>query len=288
MLERVDRLQLAVRDRGAAARTFRDVLGAEVSGEAPSAYLGAHRTVVAVGESEVELCEPAGPGIAREHLDRWGEGVMTAGLSTRDLPGLARHLEAQGVRVAADGGQLYLAPDATAGMRVVLSASRPRPPGAPARRLYEVTNTLVSDWKPVAERYARLFGLDPARFSPIASAHFGYVGTLTLFDPPARLDRIELSQVVDPRSAMARWVARRGDSLYMAYLETDDVPGLVARLRARGDRWTPRGAEPAAEADGLWIHPSALHGLLLGVSRTTLAWEWSGRPELVTPAPVRP
>ena len=38
------------------------------------------------------------------------------------------------------------------------------------------------------------------------------------------------------------------------------------------------------ERDGLWIHPGALHGLLLGVSRTTLAWEWSGRPELVRSA----
>lgn len=78
-----------------------------------------------------------------------------------------------------------------------------------------------------------------------------------------------------PDTAMGRWAARRGDSLYMCYAETEDVGAIVRRLTRRGARFTPRGG------DGLWIHPSALGGLLLGISRTTVAWEWSGRPERV-------
>ena len=281
MLERVDRIQLAVRDRGAAAKTFAELLGARPARETESAYLGARRTVLELGESEVELCEPAGTGIAREHLERWGEGLMSAGFAAEDLTDLHARLAEEGVELSEDGAQTYLEPSQTAGMRVVLTPARPVPRAG--SRLYEVTNTLVSDWRAAASLYARLFGLDPARFSPIRSERFGYAGTLTLFDPPARLDRIELSQVVNPASAMGRWVAKRGDSLYMSYLETDDVPGLVARLEARGARWAPRGLDGTRERDGLWIHPGALHGLLLGVSRTTLAWEWSGRPALVTP-----
>ncbi len=281
MLERVDRVQLAVRDRRAATRTFAELLGGVPTREADSAYLNARRSIIRLGESEVELCEPSGPGPLREYLERWGEGLMTAGFAVRDTRALRARLAAEGVDVAEDSGQAYLEPPATAGMRVVLTPSWPAPRAG--ARLYEVTNTLVSDWKVAADRYSRLFGLDPSRFSPIRSERFGYVGTLTLFDPPARLDRIELSQVVSPASAMGRWVARRGDSLYMCYLETDDVPGIVRRLEARGARWTPRGGDPKTERDGLWIHPSALHGLLLGVSRPTLAWEWSGRPTLVAP-----
>ena len=282
MLERVDRVQLVVRDRAAAAAAFAALLGARPVREAGAAYLGARRTVLALGESEVELCEPTGPGPAREHLDRWGEGLLAAGFAVGDLTDLHARLAEEGAEFAEDDGQTYLEPAVTAGMRCVLSAGRaPAPAGA---RLYEVTNTLVSDWRAAADLYTRLFGLDPSRFSPIRSERFGYVGTLTLLDPPRRLDRIELSQVVDPASAMGRWVARRGDSLYMCYLESDDVPGIAARLGARGARFTPRGADPAGERDGLWIHPSALHGLLLGVSRPTLAWEWSGRPDLVRPA----
>ncbi len=281
MLERVDRVQLAVRDRHAAAKTFTDLLGARPARDADSAYLGARRTVLALGESELELCEPAGAGPVREHLERWGEGLVTAGCAVQDMTDLHARLAEEGAEFSEDGGQTYLEPSQTAGMRVVFTPARPI--ARAGARLYEVTNTLASDWAAAAELYTRLFDLDPARYSRITSERFGYVGTLTLFDPPARLDRIEISQVVNPASAMGRWVARRGDSLYMSYLETDDVPGLARRLEARGARWTPRGADPRTERDGLWIHPSALHGLLLGVSRTTLAWEWSGRPELVRP-----
>ncbi len=281
MLERVDRVQLAVRDRHAAAKAFADLLGARPAREAESAYLGARRTVLALGESEVELCEPAGAGPVREHLERWGEGLLTAGFAVRDMTDLHARLAEEGAECAEDGDQTYLEPSQTAGMRVVLTPGRPV--ARAGARLYEVTNTLVSHWTAAAGLYTRLFALDPARFSPVRSERFGYVGTLTLFDPPERLDRIELSQVVNPASAMGRWVAKRGDSLYMCYLETDDVPGLVRRLEARGARWTPRGTDPKTERDGLWVHPSGLHGLLLGVSRTTLAWEWSGRPALVAP-----
>jgi len=284
MLERVDRVQLAVTDRQAAARTFGYVLGAEPVREAPSAYLGAIRLVLAVGSSEVELCEPSGPGRAAEHLSAWGQGLMTAGFSTRDMPALRANLERHGCRFAAEGEQVYLEPSQTLGMRVILSPDVARRPVGLVRHLYEVTNTLVSDWRAAAERYTRIFGLDPGRFSPIKSEEFGYVGTLTLFDPADRLDRIEISQVTNPRSAMGRWVARHGDSLYMCYCETDDVRPLIERLTARSARFAPRGGDAEAERDGLWIHPTALCGLLLGVSRTTVGWEWSGQPARVARA----
>lgn len=288
MLDRVDRIQLAVRDSGMAAKTFGDLLGARPVREVDSAYLAGRGLVLGLGESEVELWEPAGAGRVAEHLERWGEGLMTAGLSTRDVGALSVRLDGLGVNYTGDGGRLYLEPADTVGMPVVVSATMPRPRFGPVRHLYEVTNTIASDWRAAAARFTALFGLDPARFSPIRSTSFGYVGTLTLFDPPGRLDRIEISQVVAPACAMGRWVARRGDSLYMCYVEVDAVAPIIERLERRGARWTPRGADPRAERDGLWVHPSALHGLLLGISRSTLAWEWSGRPELVAPAPASP
>ena len=84
MLERVDRVQLVVRDRQAAARTFGEVLGARPVREAKSVDLAATRLVLALGSSEVELCEPSGPGPAAEQRGAEGEGLMTAGFSTRD------------------------------------------------------------------------------------------------------------------------------------------------------------------------------------------------------------
>ncbi len=95
-----------------------------------------------------------------------------------------------------------------------------------------------------------------------------------------RVDRIQMAVAeAAPRSPMGRWAAKRGDSLYMCYAETDDVGAITRRLVRHHTRFTPRGGVPGAERDGLWIHPTALSGLLLGISRTTVAWEWSGRPE---------
>jgi hypothetical protein len=285
MLERVDRMQLAVRDRARAARTFVERLGAETLREADSAWLNARRTILAVGESELELCEPTGAGIVRSHLERWGEGLLCAGYSTPDPDALAAHLESLGEAFVRDGDQLYVPGTTTAGFPMVVSRSATRARVGPVSFFYEATNTLASDWREVAARYARLFGLDAAKFSPIASSQFGYEGTLTLFDPPARLDRIELSQTfADRPSAMRRFVERRGgDSLYMCYVETHDFDGLKRRLLDSGATLTPRGPDVASERDGVWVHPKDLHGMLLGISRTTLAWEWSGRPELVRP-----
>ncbi|HVR30105.1 MAG TPA: VOC family protein [Thermoanaerobaculia bacterium] len=283
MIERIDRVQIVVADRQAAAGVYRRLLGAEVARESASSYLAAKRTVLALGESEIELCQPDGTGRAAAALAERGEGLLSAGVSTRDPARLVAVLRGLGLEPAREGDQVYVEGSPGFGARIVVSPFEQRPRVGPVSFLYEVTITLVGDWRAAAAWYTALFGLDPRRFSPIESDRFGYRGTLTLFDPPARLDRIELSQVVDPKSAMGRWVVRRGDSLYMAYVETHDPASLIERLDGAGARWTPRGQSRETEREGLWIHPSALHGLLLGVSRTTLAWEWSGRPELVQP-----
>jgi hypothetical protein len=205
------------------------------------------------------------------------------------MAALQTHLKKEGVKITPVGDQLFLDPAETFGIQLVVSPfiNRPRVAG-PINYLYEFTHALRSDWQQVAAYYTRIFGLDPSRFSPIKSSRFGYQGTLTLFDPPARLDRVELSQAVDPAFAMGRFTAKRGDSLYMCYVDANDVPGLVDRLEHHSARWTPRGPDGKAEKDGLWVHPSALNGLLLGVSRETVGWEWSGRPDLVKPFGAQP
>jgi hypothetical protein len=92
MLERVDRIQLAVADAAEAARAFQDILGAEPAREETSDYLTARRTVLTLGTSEVKLCAPLGAGVARAHLGRWGPGLLTAGFSVVSVAALRAHL----------------------------------------------------------------------------------------------------------------------------------------------------------------------------------------------------
>ena len=277
MLNRVDRMQLAVRDRAVAEATFIDVLGAQKVREDESRLLQARRSVVQAGISEFELLEPSGDGPVQAHLERWGEGIFAAGFSTSDLSALCEGLSARNVAWREENGQVTVEAEATPGLRMVISEEVERAPVGLISWLYEATN-IVDDHGAAAQFYADAFGLEASRFSPIASKQYGYTGQLLLFDPPARLDRIELSQITDAGGAMGRYAAKHGQSAYMCYVETANVAGIIERLRARNARWAGRSDDPNPE--GIFIHPSSLHGMLMGVSRTNLAWQWSGRPEL--------
>ncbi len=281
MLTHVDRVQLAVRDRAAAEGTFHELLGGQKVREDESALLQARRSVMQAGCSEFELLQPLGDGPVGAHLERWGEGIFAGGFATGDLSALCDRLSGRDVAWREEGGQVYIEPDQTPGMRMVLTERVERTPVGLINWLYEVTN-VIDDHQAAARFYAETFDLDPARFSPIESERFGYTGQLLLFDPPTRLDRIELSQITDPSRAMGRFAAKRGQSIYMCYVETDDVAAVIDRLKRRDARWAGRSDDPNPE--GLFIHPSSLHGVLLGVSRTNLAWTWSGRPELARAA----
>ncbi len=279
MLEHVDRMQLAVRDRAAAAATFIDVFGAERVREDDVRALGARRTVVQAGRSEFELLEPIAPGPVEDFVSQWGEGLFAAGFSTKDVDALAVRLAAHGVRYAGEGGQLLITPDQTPGLRMVISAEAEQPPAGLIRYLYEATN-LVNDHVAAAKFYAETFGLDASKFVPITSKQYGYNGQLTMFNPPERLDRIELSQITDWEQPMGRFMRRRGgETLYMCYVEADEIAPIVERLDRRAMRYAGRDPGDPNPA-GIFIHPSTLHGTLMGCSRTNLAWTWSGRPDL--------
>jgi hypothetical protein len=109
----------------------------------------------------------------------------------------------------------------TFGINAVLSTHHERNPVGMIKWIYEVTN-VVGDWRAASDRYAKIF--------------FGYTGTLTLFNPPERLDRIEISQITDYEKAMGRFHRKRGDSLYM----------LSSALAVKsGDPTRPRTARAA-------------------------------------------
>ena len=279
MLEHVDRVQIAVKDRVAAAQTFIDVFDAQLVRDDEVRALGAKRRVVHAGTSEFELLEPNGDGPVQAYLQDWGEGLFAAGFSTNDVAALASRLQSKSVQFTDEGGQLFIAPDQTPGLRMVISQEVARPMIGLMRYLYEATN-LIKDHGGAANFYADRFGLDASRFVPIKSKQYGYDGQLTMFNPPERLDRIELSHITDDTRPMGRFMTRRGgETLYMCYIEAAEIAPIVQRLDKHGMRYAGRDPQ-SPNPEGIFLHPSTLHGVLMGCSRTNLAWVWSGRPEL--------
>ena len=135
------------------------------------------------------------------------------------------------------------------------------------KNLYEATHLTADAPQAIAE-IARVFALDASAFVPIHSDTFGYDGSLTLFDAN-ELDRVETIDPFDKTKTMGRFFKRFGPSLYMCYGETDRLGEIRTRLKDLApDAWT--GSDE--DDDGLFIHPKALGGVMLGVSRTSHAW----------------
>lgn len=280
MLTRVDRVQVVVADAEATAAAHRRLLGAEVARQDRLQALAARRTVLALGDGEIELLAPDGAGPVADFLAQTRGGLFAAGFASADLARLRRHLQERGVAVVEEGGQLFVAPQSLGvpGLRCVLSPAAERRRVGLVRGLYEVT-LLADDFAALVPEVARVFALEAAHFAPIRSEEFGYEGVLTLFHPD-RLDRVEVITPTDGAKTMGRFFARRGPSLYMCYAEAEDLRPIRDRAleHAPGD-WTGPGGEAAP--DNLFLHPKALGGMMLGVSRDSVAWRWSGRPERV-------
>ena len=58
-----------------------------------------------------------------------------------------------------------------------------------------------------------------------------------------------------------------------------ELRAIVERARKRDMKFVGHDRD-GGFTEGLFFHPSTLHGVLMGVSRTNVAWTWSGRPEL--------
>jgi hypothetical protein len=70
----------------------------------------------------------------------------------------------------------------------------------------------------------------------------------------------------------------------MGFAEASDLMDIEGRIAPGGvtiDRPDGRGADQSP--DQIWIHPPSLGGVMLGVSRPSMAWMWSGHPERVAP-----
>jgi len=280
MLTRIDRVQITAHDAAAVANRWVELLDARVERHDSIAALEADRIVISVGDAEVEILQPTRPGPVARHLAAGG-GAFAAGVATHNIHRLRRRLAEAGIVPTQIGQQFFI--DAgrlrIPGLNVVISVDVARPRTGLMMNLYEVTH-LTEDPAGTAVTIARLFGLDPNHFVPIRSDNFGYDGTLTLFDPNG-LHRIETINPFDRTKTMGRYFDRFGPTMYMCYGETDRLPELRERLKTLAPRdWTGSDADP----NGLFVHPRALGGIMLGVSRASYAWTWSGHPDRVLPA----
>lgn len=282
MLTEIDRVLLATSDAAAAAAKWRAVLGAEEVSRDTLPGLAAQRITLRVGTSDIELLEPDGTGPVAAALSRRGRAhLFAAGASSPDPAKVAEIARANGAaHQFADARHYLTLTIEDAPIAFVISPPTDRPPAGRLDFLYEAT-VLAADQAGAVSAIERAFGLDPSSFTTITSEAFGYTGVLTLFEK-GRLHRFEVITPTDMTKTMGRYHAREGTGFYMAFAESKTMPAIEAAAGGQGitlDR--PATRDSALTADQLWLHPPTLGGMMLGVSRPTMAWNWSGHPERV-------
>src|SRR5262249_57807142 len=105
-------------------------------------------------------------------------------------------------------------------------------------------SVVVHDLDAAAARFTNLFGLSVHRRD--ASERFGFKNAIL----PTGIGHIELLQPTDPDKAVGRFLAKRGEGVYLVGFECADVAGAGAALRAAGARHAtppprpPPGAPP--------------------------------------------
>lgn len=285
MLTEVDRLLVATPDAAGAGDSWRRLLGAEDVFREVSPELSATRHVFRIGRSEIEFLEPDGTGPIADALVRRGRAhVWAAGASSPDPLVVATTARSTGAQTARVGDrQLVTLTIEEAPIRFVISPEAERAPVGRLDFLYEAT-VLAADQTRAVNQIRDAFALDDSIFTRITSEAFGYTGVLTLFRPD-QLHRFEVITPIDAGKTMARYHAREGVCFYMGFAEAPDLLEIERRIDPLGITVDRPDGRPAEETpDQVWIHPPTLGGVMLGVSRPTMAWMWSGHPERVLPA----
>ncbi len=280
MLDRVDRILVAAHDAESASQRWCELTDAVIDRRVDEPALGSRKTVLRIGDCELEVHEPVADGIVDGHL-KTSSGPLAVGFSSLDLDGLLEHLASLNIDGATlTEGRRFFSADALGipGLRVVLSAPEHHDRVGLLENLYECTH-LTADAAASTAAIARVFKLDADQFVAIDSDSYGYEGTLTLFDSK-RLHRIETIHPYDRSKTMGRYFERFGPSLYMCYAETSAIAPIRERMQALAPNdWTGS----ADDDNGMFIHHKATGTTMLGISRTTYAWSWSGYPERIAP-----
>jgi methylmalonyl-CoA epimerase len=80
---------------------------------------------------------------------------------------------------------------------------------------------------------------------------------------PAGESLIELIRPLNETSGVARYLASRGEGLHHICLEVDSIERTLEELAAHSVRLINEQPIRAAEGYGLFVHPKAVHGVLI-------------------------
>ena len=109
-----------------------------------------------------------------------------------------------------------------------------------------------------AQEFYRRLGMSPSAEEVVEGEQVRVVMV------PAGESRIELLEPTSEASAVARFLAKRGEGLHHVCLRVPDLPAVVAKLKQDGVRLVSEEIKVGAGGHGyVFVHPSSAGGVLL-------------------------
>ena len=112
-------------------------------------------------------------------------------------------------------------------------------------------SVVVRDLEVAIERYTRLFGL--AVHHRGTSEEFGFKNAIL----PLGAGHIELMEPTDPNKPVGKFLAKKGEGVYLVGFESEDITEGVKHLKSKGARVDDRRPDIA------WVHPGETNGLFV-------------------------
>ena len=257
MLERTDRLALAVPAVDPAIETYAQIFDCEVVDDRHDDDAGARRVTLQWGQDQLELFEPAGPGPVYDFLKSERSGLFAGGFSLADPAALAERLIEKGLKVHQQQEDRYIVfPADFHGIGIILSKRIERERVGLNDKIWQITYAMP-DLESELATCTDLFDLGSMFTNKYESEQYG---AITWFEgrDGGLLDSLEYLEPKDADKAVARFVKRNVSGIYMASIETDRIPEIKTRVEAAGPGWS-------GTSFGGFIHPRRLHGLLVGL-----------------------
>jgi len=273
MLKKIHHVGIVVRSLDEAYKFYRDTLGLHVHAEATVQDQGVRAALLTIGISEIELLEPINNnGGVGKFLERRGEGLHHICFESDDVDAELAATKAKGIdlidqtpRPGLAGRICFLHPRANHGVLVEyaqpgggVEASAPTGPQAAHDPIAEKIDHIaiaVKDVDAAVRTFTKNFGFPIERAGEVPALKIKRA-FLTIGDA-----WLELFQPTSDENPAAKFIAERGEGMYILSLEVEDVDATAQHLQKHGIALKVQSV-PGGPRLG-FVSPKSTHGVLL-------------------------
>ncbi len=268
MIKKLDHVAVVVRNLDSGLKSLQQALGLPEARAEVRTTPAVKLTMLPLRNARLELFEPldreSGQG---RFLQTYGEGLYHLCVEVDSVDNSLLSLAERGVPLSDRVGRsvpigkiVFLPPQAARGVSIeLLEKKTPDPAGPADAPALDAVVLAVANLEDATKTFSKVLDVTPSKV--VGDPRVG-IRTALL---PVGDSFIELAQPTDPAGPLARFLAKRGEGLYMLTIEVKDFESHRGHLRSKGisilERETATG-RPVRRWG--YLSPKSTSGVLIG------------------------